>query len=362
MDSRERTFLALEHQVPDRIPIDFWASTGFREKIESQLQISYDDFLAEHGVDLRYISGPRYVGPPLDTTKPGVSVDIWGVPRRMVTLRFEDAVEYYEEVTEAPLAEAACLADIEQFAHWPSADWFDYSGIASQCDEVLRKDKVVAFMGDRLNRIAQLKPAMYLRGGEALMIDMALHPEMARRILARIRAFYLEYTRRILAAAGGRIDIVVTGDDFGAQTNLLISPRMWQSFLEDGFRQYVRLIKSSGAKVMHHTCGSVEPLIPRLIDCGLDILQSVQPEARGMTGEALKQKYGDKLCFQGGVSIQKTMPYGNAEAIRNEVSTLAEALGRDGGYIFCTAHNIQADTSIENVLELLKAYHEFGTA
>ncbi|NOY80482.1 MAG: hypothetical protein GXP31_05690 [Kiritimatiellaeota bacterium] len=360
MDSRERTFLTLNHEVPDRIPIDFWASAGTKEKIRSGLHLSYDGFLDEYGVDLRYIAGPGYIGPPLDTAERGTSVDIWGVPRKRVALPVDNAVEYYEEVSAAPLSGVVSVDDVERYEHWPSPDWFDYSVIASQCDEVLRRDKVVVFMGDRLNRIAQLKPAMYLCGGEALMIHMATAPAVAHAVFAKIRRFYLEYTTRILEAADGRIDIVVTGDDFGAQTNLLVSPNMWREFLEDGFRRYIDLIKSAGARVMHHTCGAVAPLIPRLIENGLDILQSLQPEAAGMSGEALKRHYGDRLCFQGGVSIQQTMPYGDAEAIRGEVRTLAQTLGRGGGYIFCTAHNIQADTSLENILTLLRAYHEFG--
>lgn len=360
MDSRERTFLALNHEIPDRVPIDFWASTGTKERIRSGLHLSYDAFLDEYGVDLRYIAGPRYIGPPLETAESGTSVDIWGVPRKRVALPFDDAVEYYEEVSAAPLSEAVCVDDVERYEHWPSPDWFDYSVIPSQCDDVLRRGKVVVFMGDRLNRIAQLKPAMYLCGGEALMVHMAADPAVAGAVFAGIRNFYLEYTTRILEAAGGRIDIVATGDDFGAQTTLLVSPSMWHEFLEDGFRQYNDLIKSAGARVMHHTCGAVAPLIPRMIDNGLDILQSLQPEACGMDGEALKRDFGDRLCFQGGVSIQRTLPYGDSGAIRKEVETLARTLGRNGGYIFCTAHNIQADTSLDNILTLLGAYHEFG--
>ena len=352
--------MALNHAVPDRIPIDFWASTGLKEKIRTQLRLSYDEFLNRNGVDFRYIEGPSYIGPALDGGEAGLSVDIWGVPRRTVTLRFEDAVEYYREVERSPLEHAMAPADIEAYEHWPSPDWFDYAVIEEQCDAVLADEKVVVFMGDRLNRIAQLKPAMYLCGVETTLISMAANPDVAHAVLARIRDFYLEYIRRILAAANGKIDIVATGDDFGAQNALLVSAGMWAEFLEDGFAAFVRTIHEGGARVMHHTCGSVTELIRRMIGCGLDILQSIQPEAAGMDAARLKETYGDALCFQGGVSIQRTMPYGSADNVRREVRDLARTMGRDGGYIFCTAHNIQADTPLENVQELLKAYHEFG--
>ena len=111
---------------------------------------------------------------------------------------------------------------------------------------------------------------------------------------------------------------------------------------------------------MHHSCGAIAPLIERLIDSGLDILQSLQPEASGMGCEALQQAYGDRLCFQGGVSVQRTMPNGSVSTIRREVAKLADTLGRGGGYIFGTAHNIQADTPLDRIEVLLDAYHEYG--
>jgi uroporphyrinogen decarboxylase len=289
-----------------------------------------------------------------------VSIDTWGVPRQAVTLQLGEVVEQYQEVTSSPLARAETVAEVEAYAHWPSPGWFDYTVIEAQCDAVLARDKVVVFMGDRLNRVAQLKPAMYLCGVDTILSTMALSPGLAHAVFSRIRAFYLEYLQRILQAGRGKIDIVCTGDDFGAQNSLLLSASMWHEFLEAGFRAYVELAHAFGARVMHHTCGAVEPLVPAMIDCGLDILQSLQPEACGMDPYRLKQRYGDVLCFQGGVSIQRTLPYGSLDQIRSEVQHLAQTLGRGGGYVFGTAHNIQADTTVESVQELLRAYHEFG--
>ena len=215
-------------------------------------------------------------------------------------------------------------------------------------------------MGDRLNRVAQLKPAMYIRGVENIMLDMAIRPELARALFGKIKAFYLEYMTRILESARGKLDIVLTGDDFGAQDGLLLSPSMWSEFLSEGFRQYNGLIKGHGVLAMHHTCGSVAELIPAMIENGLDVLQSLQPEAHGMDPASLKRQYGQCLCFQGGVSVQKTLPRGTPDDVRQEVKNLAETMGEGGGYIFCTAHNIQVDTPIENLRALLAAYRDYG--
>ena len=113
----------------------------------------------------------------------------------------------------------------------------------------------------------------------------------------RIRAFYLTYLERILEAARGKIDMVLTGHDFGAQNAPLISPEMWTTFLGDGFAQYVALAKQADVRVMHHTCGSVRPIIPLMLERGLDILQSLQPEAADMDPRWLKAEFGDRLAF-----------------------------------------------------------------
>ena len=366
MTSRERTLLALDHQVPDRIPIDFWASAGMKRKILSKLGLSFDEFLDVHDVDLRYIEGPRYIGPSLDTPSAEsdgrkVSTDIWGVSRVSVKLELGDASEHYSELAASPLQEAMTVDEVESYAHWPSPDWFDYGVIEAQCDDLRAQGRAVVFMGDRMNRIAQLKPAMYLCGIDTILMNMALNPDVVHAVFARIHAFYTEYLQRILTAANGKIDIVASGDDFGTQKGTFMSPDMWDEFLRDGFADYNGIVHAFGARVMHHTCGAVEPLISTMIDCGLDVLQSIQPEADGMTAEVLKATYGSALCFQGGVSIQKTMPYGTPDDIRQEVKALARCLGDGGGYIFGTAHNIQADTPIENVRALVEAYHEFGS-
>jgi len=355
MDSRERTFLALEHDTGDRIPIDFWASGPMIQKLERGLGLSYEQFLDLHDVDLRYIPGPEHIGPPLENGR-----DIWGVKRTTINVQVEGGTESYREVAESPLAAMESVEQIRHYPHWPAPDAFDYSVIEAQCKEIAAKGHVVVFMGDRLNRVAQLKPAMYLRGLENALTDLALRPEIAHAILSKVKEFYLAYLDRILDAAKGKIDVVLTGDDFGSQKGLLISPHSWRTFIKPGFAEYIGLIKSHNVKAMHHTCGSVVDIIPEMIECGLDVLQSIQPEAASMSLVDLKARFGQELCFHGGVSIQRTMPFGTPDEIRQEVREIAETVKPDGGYIFCTAHNIQADTSLENVQALLEAYHRLG--
>jgi uroporphyrinogen decarboxylase len=355
MNSRERTFLALQHKPTDRIPIDFWATSSVIKKIENHFDYTYNQFLDEHDVDLRYIEGPAYIGP---TLAPGT--DIWGVERKEISAGKDGQSESYSEVFDPPLMHAEKPEDIENYDHWPHPDMFDYSVIEQQCDEILSGNRIVVFQGDRLNRVAQLKPAMYLRGAENIFVDFLIKPEIAQAIFNKIKQFYLGYLERILECSNGKIDIIMTGDDFGAQNGLLLSADMWRTFLRPGFAEYLDLIKNYNTISMHHSCGSVIDIIPDMIKCKLDILQSVQPEADGMSLKNLKLKFGEKICYQGGISIQKTMPFGSKQEIEREVKSIAKKVGSDGGYIFCTSHNIQADTSIENILTLLKSYGEYG--
>lgn len=360
MDSRERTFMTLNFEQGDRIPIDLWLSEGLGKKMGLITPMARKSFFDTHDVDLRYIDGPRYVGPSLRRFGDGSSEDLWGVRRQTATVTTPGGAEIYKEVIGSPLAFAATVEEIESYDHWPAADWFDYTGIEGQCNRIRDEGRVVVFMGDRLNRIAQLKPGMYLRGIQRMFEDMILHPELATATISRIRTFYLDYAQRLFEAANGKLDIVLTGDDFGAQNNPLISPRMWETFLGQGFADYVQLAKSYGVRVMHHTCGAVYPLIPLMIERGLDVLQSLQPDAAGMDPHRLKSEFGHRLAFHGGISIQDTLPFGGREDVRKEVQDRVDAYGVGGGYILCTAHNIQADTPVENVIELLRAYHEYG--
>jgi uroporphyrinogen decarboxylase len=335
MDARERVFLALANKEPDRVPIDYWATREINRKLLDRFGFSTQEQLLQHfDVDFRYIAGPRYIGPEPKVHPDGSVEDHWGTPRVRVTVGSGDKLGEYEEVTKFPLAGATSVEEIRDYPKWPSPDWFDYEEVRGQVAEARRTGKVIVFMGDRMNRCAQLKPAMYLRGVEQILLDLVLNPEIAEYIFQRVAEFYLEYVRRTLAVAGDGVDIFFMGDDFGTQKGLFISPDMWRRFLRPGFKAFIDLGKRCGCKVAHHSCGSIKPLIPDLIGCGLDILNPIQPEARDMIG--------------------------TPEDVRREVCERFEALGPGGGFIFCTAHNIQSDTPIENVEALFEAYRSIA--
>ena len=310
------------------------------------------------GVDFRVVRGPSYVGLEMHSYPDGTFSDLWGVRRKLITYGKDEKKGTYKEVVGSPLSMMDQVDEIDSYSGWPSPDWWDYSHIVEQCRQ--HDGMCVVFAGDRLDRTAQLKTAMYLRGVEQIMIDLALSPNLVEAILAHITDYYLQYNECVFQAAEGAIDIFMMGDDFGIQTGPMMSVKMWERFFEPGFRAYIQLAHKYGIKVMHHTCGSVETLIPKFIDAGLDILQSIQPRAVDMDLSKLKEKYGKDLVFHGSIDIQNTMPYGTPQDVRNEVKQRMEAGKHGGGFIICTAHNLQRDVPMENIFTLIEAYHKLG--
>lgn len=362
MNSRERVALTLNHQEPDRIPIDCWTTNAVDEKLLRHYGFTDREQLLRHfDVDFRYVEGPRYIGPTPAVHADGSVEDHWGVPRVLVEIEGDaGAKASYREVLDFPLRDARSVDEVRDYPKWPSPDWFDYACVADQVAAARATGKVVVFMGDRMNRCAQLKPAMYLRGIDKIFYDVAVEPEIAEYLFGRIADFYLEYFRRTLEAAGGGIDIMMMGDDFGTQKGPFMSPDMWRRFLKPGFKAFCELGHEFGAKVAHHSCGSIKPIIGDMIDCGLDILNPLQPDVVDMDHAELKRTFGDRLCFHGSISIQKTLPFGTPDDVRAEVRRRRETLGPDGGFIYCTAHNIQADTPIANIEALFEAYQTLG--
>ncbi len=359
MGAKQRVMTALNHEEPDRVPIDFWATSEIKRSLQEHYGFDdYEGLLQYFGVDFRVIPGPTYVGPELRTYPGGIIEDIWGVRRRIVSVGEGERRGTYKEVAFSPLEHATTVKEVDNYEGWPSPDWWDYSRVAEDCRSC--EGYCVVNAGDRLDRTAQLKPAMYLRGVQQIMLDLALNPAIVECIIEHIVEYFLEYNRRVFEASQGGIDIFMMGDDFGMQTGPLMSVEMWEAFFEPGFRKYIELAHEYGIKVMHHTCGGIRPLIPKFMDAGLDILQSLQPRAKGMDLGELKKEFGQHLSFHGSMDIQETLPLGTVEDVKNEVKQRMEVGKPGGGFIICTAHNIQVDTPIQNIVALVEAYHEYG--
>lgn len=359
MEPRERAMASIERRTLDRVPIDFWATRDVRDRLVRELGASSEgDLLDAFGVDLHVIRGPSLVGIEMETMPDGSIRDLWGVVRRPISFGVGKATGTYREVSHSPLAGAESAKEIDEYGGWPDPEWWDYSSVADDCRR--HEGHCVVFAGDRLDRTAQLKTAIYLRGMKRIFRDLRENPAIAESIFRHIVEYFLEYNRRVFEAADGMIDIFMMGDDFGTQHGLMMPIDMWRHFFEEGFRSFIRLAHHYGIRVMHHTCGSIRPLVPIFIEDGLDILQSLQPKALGMELGGLKHDFGSRLCLHGSIDIQHTMPRGTEDEIDQEVSDRMEKGKPGGGFIICTAHNLQVDVPTRNILAMIRAYHRYG--
>lgn len=351
MSGKERVLKAINHEKTDRVPVDFWATKDAEKKLLSYFNLSDRELLLDRlGIDIRYVF-PEYIGPPLKTFPDGSKEDIWKVRRKPV--KAGNAIYY--EASYYPLANACSEKDLQKF-QWPDPDWFDFSGIENICNKY--EKYAIVLCDERTNRTTILHQGIYLCGMEKIIMDMVDRPDFVHALFTRISDFYMDLNQRIFEAAKGKIDILLIGDDLGSQDSLLISPSHIKEFIIPYLKRYAGLCKKYNVKVMFHCCGAIRKIIPQLIEAGVDILNPIQVRARGMIPEELKKEFGDKICFHGGVDVQKTLPYGTVEEVRKEVRERIEVLGKNGGYILAPTHNFQADIPVENIIAV---YEEAGS-
>jgi uroporphyrinogen decarboxylase len=343
LSHRERVKLALEHQTTDRIPIAMVCAginPPAHRALEDFLQRQRGLGVAEYLTPLLDVTcaNPPYVGPALS---PGT--DYWGVHRSPVTY----GADAYEEIDDYPLGSVQTLADIA--AHdWPSPDCFDYAALPALVKQ-LQAGEPYCLM---LSNANVFECSWYMRGFEQAFMDLILSPDLFHAIMGRVTDFFVEYIDRSLAAVPGEIDLVFTADDIGGQNGLLMSLAMWEEHLKPYHVRINEVVHEHGAKVIYHSDGSVTEAVPGLLDMGIDVLQALQFDAANMEPTDLKTRFGDRLCFEGGVSVQHTLPWGTAEKVVAEVKHLIDTLGQDGGYILGPSHAIQAGTPPENVVAL----------
>jgi uroporphyrinogen decarboxylase len=373
---RGRARAAIAHREPDRVPADFLATPPIWQALVTQLGAEADASIpAEYvepereavlrrlEIDLRVLSYDMFCTPPeevigagvvdwwssADRSTPnrmwrrrnpnGTTSDVWGTSRR--------TVGPYEEFAGWPLQRAESVSDLDDFL-WPAPDWWDFSplpGIVQQLD--VHEEYHLRF---RVGSVFEL--AWQLRGMEHLLVDLVANKEIPRSIMGRITDVHVENTRRVLDLLGDRLDLVYFYDDVAGQDSLLISPDTWRAEIRPHHARLIELAHSRGVPVMYHCDGALYPLIPDLIELGVDVLNPIQPTARGMAPGRLASEFGNRLTFHGGIDIVGTLPQGTPEQVREEVRRNVDTLGREGGYILCSSHHIQPETPIANILAM----------
>ena len=349
MNSRQRLLAVLDRQPVDRIPIDIWYTpevfevlaqhAGTREPFEIYRRL---------GIDKIVWINPPYRGELPKPRSEGELVTLWGA--RMKAQQTGNAE--YAEYSWRPLADADDADDDLAYPHWPDPEKFDIDDMERQ---------VEAARGEFLTLgpwVSFFEIYCQMRGLEEAMCDVLAEPEMLAAGLDKIEAIQTRLLERFLGRVGNRVDAIFYSDDMGSQSSLLISPDAWDQHLAPRVRRWCDLVHSHGVRVFYHSDGAVDQLIPRLIDCGIDILNPIQHRCPGMDRRHLKDAYGKKIIFHGGVDTQKALPFGTPDDVRQETRECLEILGEGGeGFICCSCHNIQAGTPLENILAMIETVH-----
>jgi uroporphyrinogen decarboxylase len=378
MNSRQRLELALNHQEPDRVPMDLGSlvsgiTAGAHEAVSARLGFATeaevvdrvqqvvrpsDALLDRFHVDTCYLyinasRGWRDIELPDDTYQ-----DEFGV-RRTAAINEDGRLLYYDFTGEAPLADAETPADIARF-QWPDPhDPARYAGLAERARHAFEQtDKAII-----VNAIASIfEFSWYLRGFMQFYMDLVSDPALAEALLAAMRDYQMAMFEEILDRVGPYVSVVLTGSDLGTQRAPTMSPEVYRRLVWPHYQQLWALIKrKTRAKIFYHSCGSILPMIPLLIEGGVDILHPIQVKAAHMGDrQRLKREFGTDLTFWGGFDQQEVLAFGSVETVRAEARRLLDDFMPGGGYVFVSGHNIQSGVPAENVIALYDTIYEHG--
>lgn len=351
MNHRERILAAIHHQPVDRIPTDIWATGEVWDKLRTHFRVGsvieiYDE------LDIDGIMGitPPYIGPVV-RREGDYHENEWGMGYRIQAY----GTGAYDEQVRHPLAAAETIADLEAYP-WPSPDWYDYGALPDLArkypDRAIECGYTAVFYYHNL-----------LRGLEQSLMDPLLRPEFTRCLIQHLSDFFNEYHRRCFEATRGLVHVTQVTDDWGSQYGLLTSKKVFDEFYRTATQCAIDLAKAYVIHVFHHDDGDMRPLLPTLVDMGIDILNPVQWRCGNWDLAAIKAQFGGRICFHSAVDNQETLPFGTPDDVRHEVKWLLETLGSDRtGFIIGPCHNLQPVTSVENILALYEAAREYGSS
>lgn len=370
MTSRERVLRAVNHQEPDKVPLDIGGGTSSGivveayEKLKKYLGVNEatvlfnktlrlakpaEEILLKLGSDVRPLVAktPLHWTPP--PSEPGTFVDVWGIKRQQIF--YGDGGFYWEQVN-IPLAESG----IEELEKYPWPDPYDpgyTQGLGEEAETLFNRTDYAVMADGGFKSFWEL--GYMLRGFEQLLMDLVADQEFVVALLAKLLEINLAGTGGFLDIAGPYIQVFRMGDDLATQNGPLMAPATFRQVLKPVYKKYIDFVKSkTAAKIFFHSCGNVTDFIDDLIEIGVDIINPVQVSALKDVA-ALKQKFGDRIVFWGGVDTQHVLPEGSPEDVAAEVRQRINELGGNGGLVIASVHNIQADVPPQNIMAMAEA-------
>jgi len=346
MKPRERVQVALHHERPDRCPMQISFTPEFADRLRADMAIKGQQAHNPHGGGNTYVL-ERSLGEDMLLTSVGWAnsyyqddkpyVDEWGVGWKIQPYETPFGRGHYTEIASHP------LEDVDAFSRYQPPDP-NRPELYADSEQMIRDFKedywIVGVVATTV-----FETAWALRGLEQTMLDMVTDPDLTDALFDIPFKYHLTAAKKLVELG---VDMIWAGDDVGAQHRMMISPRMWRQYLKPRLATFISELKAinPNLKVAYHTDGNVEPIIPELIEIGLDVLNPLQPAS--MAPAALKRQYGKKLCYWGTLDEQHTLPFGTPEDVKNEVFNRLEHVGYDGGLILAPTHHVQLDTPLEN--------------
>lgn len=364
---RERVRTALRHQEPDRVPLDMMGNASMLldrtyHRLREHLGLTpippirtgtnanyYDERVLEYfDIDFRRIFLKSHPEAGSAINEDGTHTNVWGIRYR------EDGL--YVHVLENPLHGATTVKEVEAY-RWPKAqEMFTADGLAEEARRLFEETDYALVARNPLTQ-GFLDRACQLMGMTDFLTTMALAPDVAHCIIAHLLEIHMDVYAMFLDAVGPYVQMVETGDDLGMQEGLLISPRMYRDFIRPAESQLYALIhrKAPRAARFRHTDGAIYPLIPDLIEVGVDVLNPVQTSTKGMDARRLKRAFGRMLTFHGAVEKMECC----VDELVSEVKERIDALAPGGGYVLASCNHMM-DVSPENIVAIFETAHQYG--
>jgi uroporphyrinogen decarboxylase len=380
LNPRERVLLALNHQEPDRVPIDLGATIvssiakssylGLKkhlgmalEEIElldhvQQLPYLDEPLLERFAVDFRLVQLPAATAPDLHIFEEGnylAFIDRWGSKLHMP----KEGGLYFDWV-EFPIQEPTMEA-LDRYA-WPRPDPAEYNARLRVQAEHLFRSTEYALVGSAIIGGGIFEQPARTMGMQSFLMALVAEPRFADRLMEQITDIYIESCNSYLDQVGEFIQVFTYWDDLCGQNGWLVRPDIYRKMVKPKQRRLLEAIKrKTSAKVFYHSCGASRDLIPDLIDLGFDIVNPVQVSARDMDPRQLKKDFGADIVFWGGgVDTQRVLPFGTPQEVRDEVRHRIDELAPGGGFVFAAVHNIQAFVPPENIVAAFDTALECG--
>ena len=346
MKPRERVIKALNHEQPDRPPMQVSFTPEFAERLRADIGQENISRHNPHGAGNTY-QLERFVGQDILVTSVGWAncyyqqdtdyTDEWGIGWKIVQYQTRFGPGIYTETVKHPLAQDSAIEKYK--APDPKRPQ-----LYTEAENLIKQHKDEYWIvGATVTTI--FETAWALRGLEQMLMDFVVVPELADQILEIPYRYHLTAAKQLVEMG---VDMIWVGDDVGTQHAMMISPDQWRRFFKPKMAEFISELRNINAdiKIAYHSDGCIYPIIPELIEIGVDVLNPVQPAS--MDPAQLKEEFGDRLCFWGTIDEQHTLPFGTPLDVQNEVEQRIDTVGKGGGFIIGPTHHVQLDTPMEN--------------